>query len=1189
MIVFLEIVPRWPLGSAPIRLCSAADRRVQAWDGKIWAAALSDPGALSQSLFSGDIGASIDSATGPVVLSASRLIASYPAAETVRWESASYKMWVGQFLASVSPVYSDHGPYGLSVSQVSQGKVVRFEAQDGAIKLSLDPAGEAGDTKVLDLEYAGTTGAEGGADRKGTLKPWVFGVALNVEPVLIDEDNSVYQFSGYGPIKAVDALYERGSSFGAAIGDYADYAALVAADIPAGRWGTCLAQGMIRLGAPQYGVITGDVQGDYADGILRRKPGEILQRIAAQRSISTDTIDTDSLDALDDFAATLPAGGNINLVISDQIGFLDLARRLCAPFNAQAGYSLMGELFACRVTVGTPTFTIHSQGKRLPVVSDFVEADTPPPFKRIVMSGNISWRVHDLANDVAFYATPKERGIYDDAETYREGDIVSIADGSRWIYVNPTATTGNDPADGSAYWNRMSGAATGPQGPAGADGSSVTMVFKRAASQPSTPSPGLTKPPAGWYDDVASVPASSDPLWGCIGSQDDPTSNWVWYLPVQIEGQDGAPGVDGADGVTYYTHYAYADAPDGTFNFTTGSPGDRTFQGVRYNQTSATESTNPADYSWSPYVGPPNFGLAAFNSNTPIAGNKLIKATGATSWGNASVHSTESFKGGASVSFVIDSAADRFMAGLNTDPTTDANYTSIDFAIYIHESSIRVYESGSSVLDTGIAPVVGDVFTITYNNKTVVYSKNGVPFYTNSAPSANLTLFLDTALYTANRTFGRILSFAAAGPAGADGSNGLNNAVVYLYQRGASAPAAPSGTFTYTFATGALSGGTLNGWTQAIPAANGSPLWVIAATASAAATTDSIAAAEFTSPVLKDGAGLNGAPVFLYKRAASAPSVPASTLTYTFATGVLSGTLSGWTQSVPANDGNPVYIITATALGTGTTDTIATGEWSTPQILAADGADGSDGLPGLTISASPPVFAVARTAGGAPKSGELPKPTQIKVFDGTTDVTASATFSKADTGCSVSNGGGGAFSLTALSAEDAYTIITATYGGRSIPIKVAVAQPKDGSAASRATASVTSMNASGTYTAIATVDIVAAAGATISGNASTTYLAASFVGTGTRTVRQQAKVSIQNLTDGGAEVDGAAQIGSAASYIGGDGPSDVGQVSASNYVTNSSGAPKTFRLKFYIRYYDGATTAQTAGGTYSGNIEAQVA
>jgi hypothetical protein len=255
-----------------------------------------------------------------------------------------------------------------------------------------------------------------------------------------------------------------------------------------------------------------------------------------------------------------------------------------------------------------------------------------------------------------------------------------------------------------------------------------------------------------------------------------------------------------------------------------------------------------------------------------------------------------------------------------------------------------------------------------------------------------------------------------------------------------------------------------------------------------------------------------------------------------------------------------------------------------------DGTDGDDGAPGLTISASPPVFNVARTSGGAPKAGQLPSSLQVQVLDGTADVTAACTFTKGDTQCSVSNAGAGVFTLTALSDGDAeaYTEIEATYGVRSIPIKISVAKPKDGSAASRATAAVTSMNATATYMAIAQVDIVAAAGTTISGSASVNYGAAAFAGAGTRTVRQRAKVSIENFTDGGSPSDGAAVIGSAAAYVGGDGPSDTGSVSAGHSVTNSTGAPKTFRLKFLIQYYDGGTTASTVGGTYSGSIEAQV-
>jgi len=482
MIVFLEVTPKWPADAEPILVCSAADPRAQAWDNKRWAAALFDPGSLTVSLFSGEIGQTIDSRAAPVLIAEDELLAMFPEALDVRWESAAYRMWAGDFVQGVSPAYLDYvlrpdehlsigdrltiggdllsmsmtidgSVPGLSVSQVSQGKVSRFEKEGGSIRLSLDPAGAAGDTKVLNREYAGTSGAEGGESLKGTLKPWIFGHAKNVEPVLIDEDNSVYQFSGYGPIESVDALYERGSSFGPALGDYANYAALVTATIPAGRWGTCLAKGLVRLGAPQFGVITGDVKGDNAGGMVRRLPGAILERVAAVRGITA--LDTESLDALDEFAATLPEGGYMNIVLTEQMTFADLARRICAPYNAQAGFSLMGNLFCARVQVGTPSFTIDAQGRSLPLVGTFVEADTPPPYKRIVMSGDISWRVHSLSNEIAFYADQIERGAYDEAETYREGNIVSLPDGSRWIYVSPTATAGNEPSEDSAFWGRM--------------------------------------------------------------------------------------------------------------------------------------------------------------------------------------------------------------------------------------------------------------------------------------------------------------------------------------------------------------------------------------------------------------------------------------------------------------------------------------------------------------------------------------------------------------------------------------------------------------------------------------------------------------------------------------------------------------------------------------------------------------
>src|SRR5690606_14907003 len=66
----------------------------------------------------------------------------------------------------------------------------------------------------------------------------------------------------------------------------------------------------------------------------------------------------------------------------------------------------------------------------------------------------------------------------------------------------------------------------------------------------------------------------------------------------------------------------------------------------------------------------------------------------------------------------------------------------------------------------------------------------------------------------------------------------------------------------------------------------------------------------------------------------SAPSLPASTLTYTFATGALSGSLGSWSQTVPPDsNGAHLWVTTATALSTSSTDAIAPGEWAAVRKL----------------------------------------------------------------------------------------------------------------------------------------------------------------------------------------------------------------------------------------------------------------
>ena len=93
--------------------------------------------------------------------------------------------------------------------------------------------------------------------------------------------------------------------------------------------------------------------------------------------------------------------------------------------------------------------------------------------------------------------------------------------------------------------------------------------------------------------------------------------------------------------------------------------------------------------------------------------------------------------------------------------------------------------------------------------------------------------------------------------------------------------------------------------------------------------------------------GINATVVILYQRGNAtlgtgvAPSKPSSSLTYTFATGELTGTLGGWSTAIPGSNGYPCYVTQATAISADATDTILSSEWSTPVALVSDGQPGA--------------------------------------------------------------------------------------------------------------------------------------------------------------------------------------------------------------------------------------------------------
>lgn len=425
-----------------IYVSSANDAQVTGLNSVIWEPAMTAPPQLSINLWNGDFQAAADPGGANFIINMDTVKKTYPAADTLKWFGAPVE------------IHAEEIGTAWPWTTRFKGTVTGYSRKVNALTVNATVDPTPFDQNVLTATYAGTGGAEGGSDVKNTAKPLILGWAQNVEPILIDATNSVYQFSGYGAIEDVTTLYERGSSFGAVLADYATYTALVAATIAPGRWATCLAAGMIRLGAPAAGVITGDVKGHKIGSATPRVTADVISALATLSGVTSGRIDSTSLSAFAS-AVTYP----INIVVTEQIKFRELANKLTLACNWMPGVSLTGQYFMAPVAFGGPeVLTVNAQGAASPQVTQSDELDVSVPYFKTIMGANRCWRVH-TTDEIAFYATIIEKGRYSATTTYREGNVVDLGDGSRWLYINATAGSGNAPpawpTTTNAYWDNL--------------------------------------------------------------------------------------------------------------------------------------------------------------------------------------------------------------------------------------------------------------------------------------------------------------------------------------------------------------------------------------------------------------------------------------------------------------------------------------------------------------------------------------------------------------------------------------------------------------------------------------------------------------------------------------------------------------------------------------------------------------
>lgn len=369
--------------------------------------------------------------------------ATDPAARA-RFARARCRIWGGD-LSSTATV--DLGPLKLWFD----GRIAEEPSIDEAqrvARFAADVDDGWADKPLLPL-FAGTGGIEGPQQLQGQPKPLCLGNVRFARGVLIDNVDNVWMVS-HGPVEGISAAYDRLASLGPSSGNHADLAALLAASIPNGSWATCLAQGLVRLGAPPDGRVSFDVQGSNAGaGGYVRRAGAMMRRIA---DLAGGTVNSASLAALD---GARPY--NQYLQLTEQTTAREEIGRLADSVAAVAGVSLTGELFAQALGISSGGEILNGDGTSAAAIASVEELPKAAPAWRIATEAQPTFEVHSIG-EIAFQY--RWQGEWSATRVYRRDDVVTGPDGASWLYINATPSAGQPlpvwPDADTEYWQNFS-------------------------------------------------------------------------------------------------------------------------------------------------------------------------------------------------------------------------------------------------------------------------------------------------------------------------------------------------------------------------------------------------------------------------------------------------------------------------------------------------------------------------------------------------------------------------------------------------------------------------------------------------------------------------------------------------------------------------------------------------------------
>ena len=489
----------------------------------------------------------------------------------------------------------------------------------------------------------------------------------------------------------------------------------------------------------------------------------------------------------------------------------------------------------------------------------------------------------------------------------------------------------------------------GIQGVAGKDGTNGKTTYfhiKYSSVANPTSSSQLTETPStyiGTYVDFTETD-STDP------------KKYTWSQFVGSQGPKGEQGIAGVgvDGKTSYLHIAYANSADGKTGFSTSDSTNKSYIG-QYTDFTPNDSTDYTKYSWSLIRG--KDGTDGVSPTVSVTKNGKTTTITITDKNGTHTQTVKDGTDGTPGQTGKDGKTTYFHVKYSNDGgQTFTSNSGEDVGAYIgtctdynqaDPTTVGVYTWARIKGEKGDQGVRGekgkDGTSVTITNKSITYqlSTSGTTIPTGTWQTSPQTIpegqyqWTKTSVTYSDGNKTESYSISYHGKNGSDGTSVKTTSTSVKYQVGDSGTTKPTGT-----------------WQSNVPTvAQGKYLWTqTVVNYSDGNSTESYSVSYRGIDGSNGSNGMNAATVYLYQRATSTPSKPSNTLTYTFSTTKITGTLSnGWSTAIPTGT-DAVYVTVASVSSKNDATTIAASAWSAPVVLAQNGKTGSDGKAGLNVA-----------------------------------------------------------------------------------------------------------------------------------------------------------------------------------------------------------------------------------------------